>query len=104
VPESPRWLMRMAGKAEAGGSLAWALQVEPQEIELPAVECEKTRWRELFKYPRSVAAVCLTGLSQTGGVGLLLWIITLFVLVLKITPAEASYLMLYLTPLCFLGR
>ena len=104
VPESPRWLMRMGRRDEARESLAWALQVEPQKIELPAVECEKTRWRELFNYPRSVAAVCLTGLSQTGGVGLLLWIITLFVLVLKITPAEASYLMIYVTAMGILGR
>ena len=104
VPESPRWLLRMGRKDEAQKSLAWALQVDPQKIELPAVECEKTRWRELFKHPRSVAAVCLTGLSQTGGVGLLLWITTLFVLVLKITPAEASYLMIYVTATGILGR
>jgi MFS transporter, putative metabolite:H+ symporter len=104
VPESPRWLLRMGRKDEAQKSLAWALQVDPQKIELPTVECEKTRWRELFKHPRSVAAVCLTGLSQTGGVGLLLWITTLFVLVLKITPAEASFLMIYVTATGILGR
>ncbi len=65
---------------------------------------EKTRWRELFRYPRSVAAACCTGLSQTGGVGLLLWITTLFVLVLKITPAEASYLMIYVSLVGIAGR
>jgi MFS transporter, putative metabolite:H+ symporter len=104
VPESPRWLLRMGRKDAARKSLAWALQVDPQEIELPTLTSEKTRWRELFNYPRSVAAVCLTGLSQTGGVGLLLWITTLFVLVLKITPAEASYLMIYVTAMGILGR
>jgi putative MFS transporter len=61
-------------------------------------------WRELFNYPRSMAAACLTGLSQTGGVGLLLWITTLFVLVLKITPAEASYLMIYVAMMGIVGR
>src|SRR5689334_4432919 len=81
-----------------------ALQVDPQKIELPDLACEKTRWRELFKYPRSVAAVCLTALSQTGGVGLLLWITTLFVLVLRITPAEASYLMIYVSLIGIAGR
>jgi putative MFS transporter len=106
VPESPRWLMRMGRHAEARKSLAWALQVDPREIELPAAAAkgEKTLWRELFKYPRSMAAACLTGLSQTGGVGLLLWITTLFVLVLKITPAQASYLMIYVTAMGILGR
>ena len=44
---------------------------------------EKTSWRELFKYPRSMTAACLVALSQTGGVGILLWITTLFVMVLK---------------------
>src|SRR6516165_4913352 len=41
-----------------------------------------------FKYPRSIAAACLTGLTQTGGAGLLLWQTTLFVLVLKVTPGR----------------
>jgi MFS transporter, putative metabolite:H+ symporter len=68
-----------------------------------APEGEKTLRRELFKYPRSMAAACLTG-PQTSGVGLLLWITTLFVLVLKITPAEASYLMIWVTSTGILGR
>ena len=36
VPELPRWLMRMGRNEEARKSLAWALQVDPKEIELPA--------------------------------------------------------------------
>jgi putative MFS transporter len=107
VPESPRWLIRMGRFEEARKSLAWALQVDPRDIELPTeipAEARRTPWRELFKYPRSVAAACLTGLSQTGGVGLLLWITTLFVLVLKITPAEASYLMIYVSLVGIAGR
>ena len=51
-------------------------------------------WRELFKYPRSLAAGILTGLSQTGGVGLALWGVTLIALVLKVTPAQASFLVI----------
>ena len=68
------------------------------------VEEEKTRWRELFRYPRSMAAACTIALSQTGGVGILMWITALFVMVLKITPAEASYLMIWVGVLGIIGR
>jgi MFS transporter, putative metabolite:H+ symporter len=106
VPESPRWLMRVGRHEEARRSLAWALQCDPAEIALPATlpEVEKTSWRELFRYPRSMVAACLVALSQTGGVGILMWITTLFVIVLKITPPEASYLMIYVGILGIIGR
>src|SRR5208337_4550457 len=106
IPESPRFLMRMGRLEEARKSLAWALQVAPAEIELPTSlpEAETTSWRELFHYPRSMASSCLVALSQTGGVGILLWITTLFVMVLKITPAEASYLMIWVGILGIIGR
>src|SRR5271165_1868964 len=66
VPESPRFLMRMGRHEEARKSLAWALKCDPNEIELPTTlpEVEKTSWRELFKYPRSMTAACLVALSQ----------------------------------------
>ena len=106
VPESPRFLIRMGRHEEARKSLAWALQCDPNEIELPTTlpEVEKTSWRELFRYPRSMTAACLVALSQTGGVGILMWITTLFVMVLKITPPEASYLMIYVGILGIVGR
>ena len=60
--------------------------IEPKEIELPAVAppVENVAWRELFKYPRSIVAGCLIGLTQTGGVGFVLWQVTLFVMLLAI--------------------
>jgi MFS transporter, putative metabolite:H+ symporter len=106
VPESPYWLIRRGRPAEARRSLAWALQVDPADIELPASlpEVEKTRWTELFRYPRSIIAGCLTGLTQTGGVALALWQVTLFVMVLKITPPEASKLVIWISLVAIAGR
>jgi putative MFS transporter len=106
VPESPYWLTRMGRFAEARQSLAWALQIDPDEIRLPTVApaVEHTRWIELFKYPRSIFAGALTGLSQTGGVGLGLWTVTLLVMVLKITPPAASKLGIWIALMAIAGR
>jgi MFS transporter, putative metabolite:H+ symporter len=106
VPESPYWLMRMGRFEDARRSLAWALQLDPREIALPAAPpaVEHTRWRELFKYPRCIFAGALTGLSQTGGVGLGLWTVTLLVMVLNITPAEASALGIWIALAAIAGR
>jgi MFS transporter, putative metabolite:H+ symporter len=108
IPESPRFLMRIGKLDEARKALAWAMKCDPSEIELPAGETEiamqKTSWLELFKYPRSMFAACAIALSQTGGVGILMWITALFVMVLKITPAEASFLMIWVGVLGIVGR
>src|SRR3954468_16827108 len=106
VPESPRWLMRVGRMEEARKSLAWALMIDPKEIALPAAapEVEQTRWLELFKYPRLVAAGCLTGLTQTGGASLGLWGATLLVIVLNTSPAHAAFLMVFVNLAGILGR
>jgi MFS transporter, putative metabolite:H+ symporter len=106
VPESPRWLVRRGRREEARASIAWALQVDPEKIELPATlpEAPRMPWRALFKYPRSVALVSLTGLSQTSGVGLALWAPTLLLLLLHTTAAEASFLMIWVGLSAFVGR
>src|SRR5205823_5954999 len=108
VQESPRWLMLKGRHEAARQSLAWALMIDPKEITLPssAPVAEKTRWVELFKYPRLVASGCLTGLTQTGGASLGLWGPTLLVLVLvpRIAPEHAAFLMIFVNVVGILGR
>ena len=107
VPESPHWLMRMGRVEDARRSLAWALEIDPHQIELPAeqVEAQPVAWRELFHYPRSLLVSCFGNLAgQTGIYGLSLWVPTLFSQVLKISPAQASYLMIYCSIGGFVGR
>ena len=46
---------------EARKSLAWALEMKPELIDLPTARggTRQAAWTELFKYPRSLFVSCL---------------------------------------------
>jgi MFS transporter, putative metabolite:H+ symporter len=108
VPESPRWLARMGRPLDARKSLAWALQVDPESIPLAALQHEtiaKPRFRELFQYPRSLIVSWFGNLgAQTGVYGINLWTPTLLVLLLKVPPARAAFMMFFIALGGLLGR
>jgi MFS transporter, putative metabolite:H+ symporter len=99
VPESPRWLIRMGRFEQARASLAWALEIDPGQIPLTSQDVEPrqiSRLRDILHYPRSLAVSFSTNLfSQTGYYGMMLWAPTLLVQLLPVSPARASWLMIF---------
>ncbi len=108
MPESPRWLIQMGRIDDARKSLAWALEMDAAKLPMGAPEGEKqpvSHLSDIFKYPRSLAVSWITNLgAQTGYYGLTLWIPTLLVQLLHITPARASFLLIFVNFAGLFGR
>src|SRR6202158_1627757 len=108
VPESPRWLIQMGRIEEARKSLAWALEMDPADLPLSAPEGQKqpmSRLSDIFRYPRSLAVSWITNLgAQTGYYGLTLWVPALLVQLLGVTPARASFLLIFVNFAGLFGR
>jgi len=108
VPESPRWLIQMGRMAEARKSLAWALEMDPASLPTSESDRQKqpmSRLSDIFRYPRSLAVSWITNLgAQTGYYGLTLWVPTLLVQLLGVTPARASFLLIFVNFAGLFGR
>ena len=101
VPESPQWLAQHGRREDARRSLAWALEIEPDQVQLPpgfGQREKKTPWTELFRYKRSLACSWLGNLGmQTEAYGLTLWGATLIAMLLHVPPAQAAFYYIFVT-------
>jgi putative MFS transporter len=111
VPESPRWLIQMGRMEEARNSLAWALEMDPAALPIEegeGIQGQKqpaSKLSDIFRYPRSLAVSWITNLgAQTGYYGLTLWVPTLLVQLMGITPARASFLLIFVNFAGLFGR
>ena len=96
----------MGRPEEARRSLAWALQVSPASLPLPKLDEAATRQTagsDLFRYPRSLLVSWLSNLGMQT-TGYILWAPTLFVMLLGVSPAQASYLFIFVSLAGFVGR
>jgi len=96
----------MGRPEEARRSLAWALQVSPASLPLPKLDEAATRQTagsDLFHYPRSLLVSWLSNLGMQT-TGYILWAPTLFVMLLGVSPAQASYLFIFVSLAGFVGR
>src|SRR6266571_3366785 len=87
---------------------AWVPEMDPAALPLSAPEGQKqpmSRLSDIFRYPRSLAVSWIINLgAQTGYYGLTLWVPTLLVQLLAVTPARASFLLIFVNLAGLFGR
>lgn len=106
VKESPTWLLEQGREEEARESVGWVLGIRPDDVQVPNYQRpEKSDWRELFAYRRSLTFGILSSFAlQLPFYGIVLWGPSLVGMKMDVTPADAAKLMIAVNVAGLLGR
>jgi MFS transporter, putative metabolite:H+ symporter len=99
VPESPRWLIQQGRLDDARDSVAWALKLRREDVDLGDTSAPPVahRWLTIFRYRRSITLTWLGSFGmQTAFYGFTLWAPTLIALQLGVSPARAAFLNIFI--------
>jgi putative MFS transporter len=99
VPESPRWLIQQGRNDDARASVAWALKMDANDVDLGDTSTPPVahKWSSIFRYRRSIALTWLGSFgAQTAFYGFTLWAPSLIALQLGASPAHAAFLAIFI--------
>lgn len=111
VRESPRWLITQGRQAEARESVAWYRGLRPQDVELPSVEEQSTKDRDvgflaIWRYHRRAFLICMSGIFcfQMASASIQAWGPTLLTQLMEISASDAAELFILVSAMSLIGR
>jgi putative MFS transporter len=109
APESPRWLINKGRMEKARNVVISIFKQPPGNVVLDKADFpdfnKKTKWRELFKYPKPLATTWIVNFTlQSVSYNFTIWGPAILVFALGITSHTASYLFIFVSISGLAGR
>ena len=107
--ESPRWLITKGRIDDAKKVVAKVYKIDPNKVEINVNDFasfnKKTKWKELFKYPKPLATTWIISFTlQSVSYNFTIWGPALLVFVLGISAHQAAYLFIFVSLSGLTGR